>query len=301
MPLARPGLGRLLGDAKDMHAFRDDLSSRLFGHLRPETALNSIMAKGDVVIANSTFTAGGSRAFIRRASRDRVIHRGVDLRAFSPNAVNPERVQALREAWGIAPGERIVLLAARLSPWKGHKILIEAARQLLSGGLTDIKFILVGDEKTRGTYLKEVDSAIARAGLTGFVRRTGYCADMPAALLAASVVVVPSTEPRGLRQGRGGSPGHGDARCRERPRRSTRGRARAARCRSGGADRLACAARRCARLGGGARRRARARRHRAGRVVGAGAFAQSRPIFGGKDAGGNSRRLRGVTGAAVVS
>jgi glycosyltransferase involved in cell wall biosynthesis len=40
-----------------------------------------------------------------------------------------------------------------------------------------------------------VDAAIASAGLIGLVRRTGYCADMPAALLAASVVVVPSTQP----------------------------------------------------------------------------------------------------------
>ncbi len=157
---------------------------------------NSIMAKGDVVIANSSFTAERiAQLYPSSHANIRVIHRGVDLRAFSPDAVNPERVQTLRQAWGIAPGERIVLLAARLSPWKGHKILIEAARQLVSAGLADIKFILAGDEKTRGTYIKEVDAAIASAALFDFVRRTGYCADMPAALLAASVVVVPSTEP----------------------------------------------------------------------------------------------------------
>ena len=93
---------------------------------------NSIMAKGDVVIANSSFTAEQiAHLYPSSRSKIRVIHRGVDLRAFSPDAVNPQRVQALRQAWGIAPGERIVLLAARLSPWKGHKILIEAARQLV--------------------------------------------------------------------------------------------------------------------------------------------------------------------------
>ncbi len=174
---------------------------------------NSIMAKGDVVIANSSFTAERiARLYPSSRSKIRVIHRGVDLRAFSPDAVNPQRVQALRQAWGIAPGERIVLLAARLSPWKGHKILIEAARQLVSAGLADIKFILAGDEKTRGTYLKEVDAAIARrrphrpcpahrllcrhagGAFGGFGRRRSL------------------DRARGLRQGRGGGAGHGDAR-----------------------------------------------------------------------------------------
>ena len=180
------------------------------------------MAKGDVVIANSSFTAERiARLYPSSQLKIRVIHRGVDLRAFSPDAVNPQRVQALREAWGVAPGERIVLLAARLSPWKGHKILIEAARQLISGGLTGIKFILAGDEKANGTYLREVDAAIASAGLTGFVRRTGYCADMPAALLAASVVVIPSTEPEAFGRVAAEAQAMGTPVVRREPRRST--------------------------------------------------------------------------------
>jgi glycosyltransferase involved in cell wall biosynthesis len=157
---------------------------------------NSIMAKGDVVIANSAFIAERiARLHPFAAERVRVIERGVDFRLFSPSEVDPARVQALRQAWQVAPGERIVLLAARLSPWKGHKILIEAARHLMSRGLSNTKFILAGDVQDRGTYLKEVDAAIAKAGLGHVVRRTGHCADMPAALLAASLVVVPSTEP----------------------------------------------------------------------------------------------------------
>lgn len=157
---------------------------------------NSIMAKGDRVIANSAFTAAHIARLYPFASENiRIIERGIDLRAFNPSDVDPARVQALRQAWQIAPGERIILLAARITPRKGHKILIEAAQQLLAGGLSDAKFIFAGDEQGHTAYLKDLDATIAKAGLTNLVRRTDHCADMPAALLAAALVVVPSTEP----------------------------------------------------------------------------------------------------------
>jgi glycosyltransferase involved in cell wall biosynthesis len=157
---------------------------------------NSIMAKGDLMIANSAFTCRRiAELYPASAAKIRVIPRGVDLRDFNPHMVDPARVMALRQAWGIAPGQRIVLLAARLSPWKGQMIFIEAARQLIGAGMSEIKFILAGDGRSRDSYVKELDAAIARAGLSGIIKRTGHCADMPAAMLAAALVAVPSTRP----------------------------------------------------------------------------------------------------------
>ncbi len=157
---------------------------------------NSIMAKGDVVIANSAFTAARIAALYPEAAPNiRVIERGIDLRAFNPADVDPARVQQLRQSWGVAPGERIILLAARLSPWKGHKILVDAARLLIAQGAGEIKFILAGDEQGHAAFLKDLDRVIGEAHLAGVMRRAGHCADMPAALLAAAVVVVPSTSP----------------------------------------------------------------------------------------------------------
>ena len=97
----------------------------------------------------------------------RVIHRGTDLRAFSPQSVDPQRVRRLREAWGLMAHERIVLLAARLTEWKGHKVLIEAARLMTAQGIGDTVFILAGDEQGRTGYVKELDNQIASAGLDG--------------------------------------------------------------------------------------------------------------------------------------
>ncbi|TGD96940.1 glycosyltransferase family 4 protein [Methylobacterium nonmethylotrophicum] len=158
---------------------------------------NSVMARGDVVIANSHFTADAIRRLFPQVAGDRVrvIHRGTDLAAFAPSQVSPQRVEALRRAWGVAPHERVVLLAARLTAWKGHRILIEAAAALRDEGLADFTVVLAGDPQGRTAYVRELDAMIAAYGLAGQVRRVGHCADMPAAFRAASVVAVPSTEP----------------------------------------------------------------------------------------------------------
>jgi glycosyltransferase involved in cell wall biosynthesis len=104
---------------------------------------NSVMARGDIVIANSHYTGGLIRgAYPEAGGRIRVIHRGTDLAVFSPAAVAPERVEALRGLWAVAPHERVVLLAARLTGWKGQKVLIEAAARLRAQGLSDTVFIL---------------------------------------------------------------------------------------------------------------------------------------------------------------
>lgn len=166
------------------------------GQSKLKILYNSVMARGDAVIANSAYTAG----LIGRAygfARDHVgiIHRGTDLRLFSPAAVEPARVQRLRKSWGIAPEDRIVLLAARLTGWKGQKVLIEAARILAARGVTDVRYILAGDPQGRTGYVRELDAAITSAGLSGVVRRVGHVTDMPAALVAATAVVVASTAP----------------------------------------------------------------------------------------------------------
>ncbi|THD42359.1 MAG: glycosyltransferase [Bradyrhizobium sp.] len=157
---------------------------------------NSVMARGDVVIANSQFTADAiERLYPFARGRLRVIARGTDLGRFAPAAVDRARVLRLREAWGVAPHEKVVLLAARLTEWKGQKVLIEAARLLKARGLTDVRYVLAGDPQGRDSYARDLDVKIRRAGLEGVVLRVGHCTDMPAALLAANVVAVPSTEP----------------------------------------------------------------------------------------------------------
>jgi glycosyltransferase involved in cell wall biosynthesis len=166
---------------------------------------NAVMASGDIVIAISEFAAKRIRELHPEAAgRIVVIPRGADLRVFSPAAVAPARVQRVRAEWGVAAHERVVLLPARLSARKGHAVMLEAARRLLgeglagegsaSEGLRDIRILFVGDAHS-DSFLRNIETQIARAGLEGVVRTAGHCDDMPAAYLAAAVTVAPSTEP----------------------------------------------------------------------------------------------------------
>jgi glycosyltransferase involved in cell wall biosynthesis len=157
---------------------------------------NSVLARGDAVLAGSNFAAGlAAKLYLPAAGKIHVVRHGLDCQVFTPDAVAPTRVQAVRRQWKVAPHERIVLLAARTSPGSGHNILIEAAGLLSRSGLAGVKFILSCDSDENSALDRGIDRAIATEGLQGIMYRTGHC-DMPAALLAASIVVAPATEAR---------------------------------------------------------------------------------------------------------
>jgi len=156
---------------------------------------NSIMAAGDIVIANSQFTARRIAELHPEArSRLAIVPRGIDLRRFSPLAVEPARVRDLRTAWGVEPHERVVLMPARVSERKGHFVLIDAARRLVAQGLSDVRFVLTGDAPSEN-FKRRLEQQIESANLRDYFRLPGFCADMPAAYLAAAVVVAPATQP----------------------------------------------------------------------------------------------------------
>jgi glycosyltransferase involved in cell wall biosynthesis len=159
-------------------------------------AYNSIMAKGERVIAISHFIAELVRErYAVPSGRIRLIPRGVDPVAFDPDAVDEARVAALRTAWGLPDGHRIVLLPARLSRWKGHGVLIDALRWSRTEGLLAV---LAGPLEQRGRYEAELRKRADAQGVGSRVRFVGQCDDMPAALALADVVVNASTVPEGF-------------------------------------------------------------------------------------------------------
>jgi glycosyltransferase involved in cell wall biosynthesis len=152
---------------------------------------NSVMARGDRVIAISHFIADLIRARHGVAeSRLRVIPRGVDPRRFDPALVSPARLAALRAAWGVAEGQPIIMLPARVTRWKGQMVLVEAMAQLPGDALA----LLVGDAAERPAFQAELQARIASLGLQDRVRLVGHATDMPAALMLADVVVHASTD-----------------------------------------------------------------------------------------------------------
>jgi glycosyltransferase involved in cell wall biosynthesis len=157
---------------------------------------NSILARGDEIIADSAFAAGLIAKLYRVApAKLHVIHRGVDCKFFAPNAIAPSRVQAIRREWRVAPDERVVFFTAEAGALSSHQTLIQAVRIVTGQGLPGTKFILSGNARSGGALAKDIDRSIVKAGLQHLVRRADPCTDLPAALLTAAIVIAPSTRP----------------------------------------------------------------------------------------------------------
>jgi glycosyltransferase involved in cell wall biosynthesis len=123
------------------------------------------------------------------------IPRGTDLSRFIAPG-EPADIAAVRARWGVGPGQRVLLLAARLTAWKGHEFLLDAvARRREEGRAQDVVVVFAGDPQGRDDYVRHLDDHARRLGLAGSVRRVGHEADMAAALHAADVVAVSSTRP----------------------------------------------------------------------------------------------------------
>jgi glycosyltransferase involved in cell wall biosynthesis len=154
------------------------------------------LAAGDRIIAPSAYLA---ERMLERHPVDRervvVIPRRLDTDAFDPAAVWPARITALRRAWKIRRGERVVLVPGRIEPRKGQLDLVDIARVLVNGGLQHTVFVLVGEDHVHPDYARAISEHARSQGVAHMVRRVGACSDMPAAYAVADLVLGPAVEP----------------------------------------------------------------------------------------------------------
>ena len=155
---------------------------------------NSIMTRGDRVIATSEFIRGYILDNYKKVDPDhiRVIHRGVNIDIFDPGKTTPARVIHLATTWRIPDGVPVVMLPGRLTRWKGHEILFNALALLKD---RPVRCLIVGDDQGRTAYRRELDAMVTKLGLQSVVHIVGGCRDMAAAYKLSDVVVSASTEP----------------------------------------------------------------------------------------------------------
>ncbi len=154
---------------------------------------NSIMARGDRVIANSNFIREHILAnYQTDPACIRTIARGIDMARFDPAALRSERVLDVAQGWHIDNAIATIMLAGRLTRWKGQDTLIEALAKVAVRPLT---CLLVGGDQGRTAYRKELEAKIEARGLKDVVRIVGHTSDMPAAYMLADIVVSASTDP----------------------------------------------------------------------------------------------------------
>ncbi|MEO1553135.1 MAG: glycosyltransferase family 4 protein [Pseudomonadota bacterium] len=159
---------------------------------------NSVMAKGDLVIANSNWTASHVTEMHETPAQKIVtIPRGVDFETFDPAKVTHEQIEALRSAWDLSPNDdrlRLVL-PGRLTNWKGQGIAIDALGGLDISERAKLHLILTGDSQGRDKYVRELEDTIIAHELGGTVSIVGHTNDMAAAYTLADIVMAPSTRP----------------------------------------------------------------------------------------------------------
>jgi len=173
--------------------FRDQ---NLFKH-----AYNGIMARGDRVVAVSEQIAQLIHdRYGTPWERIAVVPASIDLERFDPASVTPERVAAMRAAWGIRPDTKLILITGRILRRKGHHVVVRAARRLKEMGLKDFFCVFVGEDRGHTRYTGELWDLVLATGTIDVIRMAAPVYDMPAAYAVASVVVSAAVQPEGLQR-----------------------------------------------------------------------------------------------------
>jgi glycosyltransferase involved in cell wall biosynthesis len=154
---------------------------------------NSIMMRADRIIAISDYVSDLIiRQFPKVADKITIIHRGVDVDLFNPKAVNAQRTINAADKLNVDENKKIIMLPARPTLWKGQEVMIAAMAKLTH---KDAVLILVGAGAGRDAFQSKLMAVIANHNIQGRVILAPETNDMPAAMMLADVVVMPSLTP----------------------------------------------------------------------------------------------------------
>ena len=159
---------------------------------------NSIMHRGDALIANSKYTAENiSKIYGIDKSKIDIIPRGVDINNFKESNFTSREVKKIKEDWKIFDEKKIIiLLPARLTKWKGHEVSIEAINLLKEENFfKDIVCLFAGEQKNSEKYIHNLNKLIASYSLDEKIKLIGRVENMPLAYQAAGLILSPSIEP----------------------------------------------------------------------------------------------------------
>jgi len=162
---------------------------------------NRVMARGDRVVAVSEQIAQLIHdRYGTPWQRIAVVPSSIDLERFDPARITHARVEALREAWGVKPETKVILVSGRILRRKGHHVAVRAARRLKDMGFKDFLCVFVGEDRGRSRYTGELWDLVLSTDTMDVIRMAAPVADMAAAYAAAAVVVSAAVQPEGLQR-----------------------------------------------------------------------------------------------------
>ena len=158
---------------------------------------NSIMLKGDAVIANSAYTAERiSKIYNIDLNKIDIISRGVNVESFEGSKFSNTEISNMKKIWSVDDNKVIILFPARLTRWKGHLVTIEAINLLKKEKFFDqVIFLFAGEKAGAENYIKKLNSIITKFKLQENIKLVERIENMPLAYHASDVVLSPSIEP----------------------------------------------------------------------------------------------------------
>ena len=158
---------------------------------------NSIMLKGDAVIANSAYTAERiSKIYNIDLNKIDIISRGVNVESFEGSKFSNTEISNMKKIWSVDDNKIIILFPARLTRWKGHLVTIEAINLLKKEKFFDqVIFLFAGEKAGAENYIKKLNFIITKFKLQENIKLVERIENMPLAYHASDVVLSPSIKP----------------------------------------------------------------------------------------------------------
>jgi glycosyltransferase involved in cell wall biosynthesis len=113
-----------------------------------------------------------------------VIHNGCDIERFDPDLPPPS---GLRESLGFGRVDPVLVVAGRLEPQKGHRVLLDALPAVLHE-FPQARLVCVGS----GSLRSELEARVRELGLGDSLRFVGHQSNIPDWLALADLTVLPS-------------------------------------------------------------------------------------------------------------
>lgn len=126
--------------------------------------------------------------------RVHIIPNGIPLDRFEPRPPSP----GLRAELGLPEGAPLVSVVARLTPWKGHRVLLRAW-PTVRARVPDARLLVVGEVAFwEQSYEDELRGLAEELGISASVHWLGFREDVPDLLRLSDLLVLPSiNEPFG--------------------------------------------------------------------------------------------------------
>ena len=159
---------------------------------------NSIMHRGNALIANSNYTAENINK-IYKIDKDKIdiIPRGVNTEKFKASNFSDEEKINIKKEWKVFDQNKIILLLpARLTRWKGHEVVIKAIGLLKNEEFfKNIVCLFAGNQKGSERYIQNLKETIASLSLDDKIKLIGQVENMPLAYQVSNIILSPSIQP----------------------------------------------------------------------------------------------------------